>query len=92
MSDDNDLLMVLGEIRGELKGIRELVHASGESTNRRVDDLNKSINSRLEDHQDATDTRFKDIRQEMNKKSSLIGGGTSAIVAGIIEMLKRALG
>mgnify|MGYP000014422348 CR=1 FL=1 len=30
MSDrnDNDLLMVLGEIRGELKGIRELVRHS----------------------------------------------------------------
>ncbi len=92
MSENEDkLLLVLGEIKGELKGIRELVHSSGQSTNQRIDDLSRAINSRIEDHQNSTDTRFSEMNDKINRKSTMLGGGSGALAAGVIEVIKRTL-
>lgn len=90
--NDKDLLMVLGEIRGELRGIKELVNVRSESTNKRIDDLNNSINSRIEDHQINTDARLKELHDKVNRKSSIVGGGSGALVAGCVEIAKRFVG
>lgn len=91
MPDNNNndqVLVLLGNIQGELRGIRELVHSSSESTNRRIDDLKDSMNKRIEDHQETTEVRFRHIHQQMNKKSALAGGGSGALVAALVEVVR----
>ena len=91
MAEKDSVLLVLGRIEGELKGIRELVHSTSEATNTRIDDMKESVNTRIDDHQTATDTRFVAMGRQINKKGMASGGAGGALVAGLVEMARAIL-
>lgn len=95
MADNNNndqVLFLLGQIKGELTGIKDLVQSSSETTNRRIDDLANAMNRRIDDHQSSTDARFESIQKQITKKGAAAGGGSGLVVAGIVEIIKHTLG
>ena len=92
MADNDDkVLTALGQIQGELKGIRELMYAH-----------NKALQQRINDFATANETRFKNVESRLNTleeghKSLLIrtaaGGGISGgIVAVAVQLIKMHFG
>ncbi len=64
--------VVLGQVLGELRGIREQIAQANSDTHRRIDDLAESvrqqtasINRRLDDHQKDTDSRFEEMTKRV---------------------------
>ena len=99
--EDNNMqvLVLLGEIKGELSGIHRLVQQSTEATTQRIDDLRDSMHRRLEDHQahneqrfgqfsEDVDRRFNDVDKRTTKRSVATGGSAGALVLGLSEIVK----
>lgn len=95
---DPQLLMLLGEIKGELGGIRAQIKATNEATNQRIDDLTKAVNQRIDDHQkdvedrlQVVDSRLLEIEKEQkaSKRTTIVTSGTvAAIATGVVEAIK----
>lgn len=71
---DDKVLLLLGEISGELKGIRAQMQASDAATHRRIDDLSESVkqqtaalNRRIDDHQEDTENQFKRLDKRIEE-------------------------
>jgi hypothetical protein len=90
MSGENEqhILVMLGEIKGELKGISTLVQVTSDATNRRIDDLNQSVNKRVDELSAATDQRFNSVQAQVNRRGATAGGAGGALVAGAVELIK----
>jgi methyl-accepting chemotaxis protein len=65
-SDPN--LILLGQVLGEVKGIREQIAQANSDTHRRIDDLadamrqqTAALDRRMDDHQKDTESRFEEI-------------------------------
>ncbi len=78
---DSSLLVMLGEIRGELSGIRSQIAESNVATNRRIDDLSEtvrgqtdSLNQRLDDHQQITDGRLGGLESRVQGLEATMKG------------------
>ncbi|MBL4783018.1 MAG: hypothetical protein JKX92_12320 [Porticoccaceae bacterium] len=89
--DSNSILLVLGRIEGELKGIRELVHSTSQATNTRIDDLTSAVNKRIDDHQMATQDRIDGLQKQIHRKSLTVGGLSAALVTGVVEIIRVTL-
>lgn len=95
---DPQLLLLLGEIKGELGGIRSQVKAANEATNHRIEDLTKAVNQRIDDHQEdvekrlqVVDSRLLEIEKEqkVSRRNTIItSGGVAAIASGMAEVIK----
>lgn len=102
---DDQLLVLLGEIKGELTGIRTQISDSNIATNKRIDDLSesvrhqtKSLNTRIDDHQQDTDKRFEHVERRIdgveknisngNKKMIVSSGSASALAIMLSELIK----
>lgn len=91
------VLADLGEVKGLLRGVTDMIHASEQSTNRRIDDLKMSIDKRMDslDTQmrsvskkaDAAMTLSTDTAARISRHSALFGGGSGALVAAGIELI-----
>ncbi|MGI1671962.1 MAG: hypothetical protein K6L74_16790 [Neptuniibacter sp.] len=104
---DPQLLMLLGEIKGELGGIRAQIVESNAATNRRIDDLSESVkqqtasvNRRIDDHQQDVDQRFNDANsrivaieneQKGSKRMTIVTSGGVAAFATGIVEAIKAL-
>ena len=62
---DNQLLLLLGEIKGQLKAVQDQIAASSESTNKRIDDLSQAVDRRIDDHQRSNETRFTHLQGQI---------------------------
>ena len=62
---DNQLLLLLGEIKGQLKAVQDQITASSESTNKRIDDLSQAVDRRIDDHQRSNETRFTNLQGQI---------------------------
>ncbi|MDX2350639.1 MAG: hypothetical protein QNK32_09640 [Porticoccus sp.] len=91
-NNNDQVLIMLGEIKGELAGINRLVQATSDSTNKRIDDLATAMNRRIDDHQDDTKARFDAVQKEIGKKSVTAGGASGALVAGVVKLIEVTLG
>ncbi|MGH1429787.1 MAG: hypothetical protein ACRBB4_01585 [Neptuniibacter sp.] len=94
---DPQLLMLLGEIKGELGGIRAQIVESNAATNRRIDDLSEfvkqqteAVNRRIDDHQQDVDQRFNESNarikavedeQRTSKRITIVTSGGVAAMA-----------
>ncbi len=103
-TEKDALFLVLGEIKGELKGIRDQIVESNLATNRRIDDLARSVehqteslNRRIDDHQEDTSVRFNSLEtrvsslekhSDTNKRNAVI---TSGSVSTIITVASEAI-
>lgn len=102
---DDPLLFILGEIKGELTGIRSQISDSNIATNKRIDDLSssvreqtKSLNQRINDHQQDTENRFLHVERRIdgveknisngNKKMIVSSGSASALAIALSEVIK----
>lgn len=91
----------LGEVKGLLRGVTDMIRHSEQSTHRRIDDLALSINRRM----DNVDERLRDVAEKadtamtlstdtaarISRHSAFFGGGSGALVAAAIEIIKAAI-
>lgn len=98
----NDKIIAdLGEVKGLLRGVTEMIQHSEQSTHRRIDDLASSINRRMDnvderlrdvgDKADAAMTLATDSAARISRHSAFFGGGSGALVAAGIELIKTLL-
>lgn len=79
MSDATDKALVeLGEIKGQLKLMTQMLQQNHDSTNQRIDDVRHSM-----------ETRFKGVEErvgtlEKNERGTAIKAGIAATVGGMI--------
>lgn len=88
MADNDQIVQLLGEIRGELKGINAVMERNHQSMNQRLDDIQSSNNQRfdaVERRVDHMESEQKAIIWKVASWSSLGG----AIVAGGVELIKH---
>ena len=98
----NDKIIAdLGEVKGLLRGVTEMIQHSEQSTHRRIDDLASSINRRM----DSVDERLRDVSEKadgamtlatdsaarLSRHSAFFGGGSGALVAAGVELIKAIL-
>lgn len=98
---NSKVLTDLGEVKGLLRGVTDMIRSSQEATNRRIDDLSLSINKGM----DSLDARVREVGEKadeaMNlatdtaartsRHSAIFGGGSGALVAGALEIIKTLL-
>jgi hypothetical protein len=98
---NDKVLTDLGEVKGLLHGVTEMIRHSQESTNRRIDDLSLSIHKRM----DSVDNRLREVGEKadtamnlstdtaarISKHSAFFGGGSGALVAAAIEIIKAVI-
>jgi|GEM_PF-6222355 len=100
--DGQQLAADIGEIKGQLKSLDRLLGQSQEATSLRIADLQRSvdliadaIDTRLSEHQQSVNRRFKKHDEEISnlikisrRDGMLAGGGTSGIIIVVVEALK----
>lgn len=96
MSDK--IIADLGEVKGLLRGVTEMIQHSEQSTHRRIDDLASSINRRMDNvderlrevgtKADNAMTLATDSAARISRHSAFFGGGSGALVAAAIEIIK----
>lgn len=87
---DQDLLLLLGELRGDMKGIRDLLESNQQSTNTRIEDLSKVIDTRLSATEDRV-SRLEEGERSLIWKVGGIGGTAGAIGAMLAEVVKNVV-
>lgn len=95
------VLADLGEVKGMLRGVTDMIRASEQSTNRRIDDLKVSIDKRMDsldvqvravgEKADAAMNLSTDTAARISRHSALFGGGSGALIAAGIELIKTFL-
>lgn len=93
MDDKQAHLMIsmLGQIQGEVKGLRDLVQANHSSINQRIEDLAQSNHTRFENVEDRID-KLENSHQQLLMKTAAGGGVAGGIVAAGIEIIKVMTG
>lgn len=82
-----DAAQALGEVRGQLTSITLLLQSQHESTNRRMDDLQKSLDKRFDTVEDRIGTLEQNERATAIKAATA-GAGAAALTIGITEVIK----
>lgn len=77
MSSDHETLRALGEVKGELRGIADLIRETNASTNRRLDDLKGSVDDRFKDHGQRI------ARLETNERNTAIRTAAIGAISGL---------
>lgn len=90
-SNEQHILVMLGRIEGELKGLSALVTETSNATNRRIDDLKSSMNSRIDDLSKTTDQRFESVQKQVNRRGAAAGGAGGMLMAGAVELIKLVM-
>ena len=89
MATDNDqIIQLLGEIRGELRGVSEVIKNNHAAVNQRLEDMASSNERRF----DAIEKRVEHVETEQKNMIWKISGWSGlggALVAGVIELLKQ---
>jgi hypothetical protein len=86
--ESSQILQVLGEIRGELKGINAMIAANNTSVNQRLEDMQKSNDQRL----DGIEARVEHVEAEQKAIIWKVAGWSSlggAIVTAGVELIKH---
>lgn len=94
------VLTDLGEVKGLLKGVTDMIRMSQETTNKRIDDLARSIHQRM----DSTDEHLRNVNEKADQamtlatataarvgKHSMVFGGGAGVVAGSAIAIIKAL-
>jgi DNA-binding transcriptional MerR regulator len=88
---DKDLLLLLGELRGDMKGIRDLLESNQQSTNTRIEDLTKVVDTRLGASEERI-SRLEEGERSLIWKVGGIGTTAGAVSAMLVEIGKHYLG
>lgn len=97
-SNNDKVLTDLGEVKGLLRGVTDMIRMSQETTNKRIDDLSKSIHQRM----DSTDKHLRDVNEKadaalnlatataarVGKHSLVFGGGAGVVASGAVALIR----
>jgi cystathionine beta-lyase/cystathionine gamma-synthase len=78
MSGENSTLVELGEIKGQLKLMTQMLQQNHDSTNQRIDDLRHSTEARTKGLEDRVGTL------EKNERGTAVKAGVAAAIGGVI--------
>jgi len=81
----------LGEILGELRGMRSEMRSNHEATNRRIDDLKASVDTQISGLTDRVEVLEAGHTKLLSKTAGL-GGVAGGLVSGVIELIKWKVG
>ena len=90
----NKVVLMLGEITGELKGIQRQIQTNTDATNQRIDDLKRSIDvaqSALADRITQVEKRLDKVEERNISqllRNASWGGIGGAMAAAVVEILK----
>lgn len=90
--------VALGEIKGQLGMMSQMMQKNSDDTNRRIDDFreatqaqNEALNQRIDDHQKASNNRFETLENDVKstRRKAFIGSGLiSTGINALVEALK----
>ena len=89
-AERDELILLLGEIKGEISGIKVLVETSTAATNKRIDDLKDHLDNSLE----STERRVTVLeagQSRLYSKSAVSGGLSGALIVAGVEIVKGML-
>ncbi|WP_249214319.1 hypothetical protein [Burkholderia cenocepacia] len=84
---NNQVLLALGTIQGELRGIREMVQHGQQATNQRIDDLKEAVTERI----DGLEGRVKTLEGDHGKlmaKTAGLGGVAGGAMTALVEVVR----
>lgn len=90
MSDEKlseQVLLVLGNIQGELRGIRETVQQGQAATNQRIDDLKTAVTDRIDGLEDRV-TRLEGDHGKLMVKTASLGGIAGGAMTALVEVIR----
>ncbi|MCG5260410.1 hypothetical protein EM868_00385 [Cupriavidus gilardii] len=86
--DMNDkVLLALGTIQGELRGIRDMVQHGQHATNQRIDDLKQTITDRVDGLEDRV-TRLEGDHGKLMVKTASLGGIAGGAMTALVELIR----
>lgn len=90
-TDNKALLVELGQVKGQLTAMTNMIQQNHQMTQTRIEDLSKSVGARF----DGIEKRLGTLEQNERKTAinAAVSGATSgAIVAGAIALLRGVIG
>ena len=87
---DKDLLLLLGELRGDMKGIRDLLESNQQSTNTRIEDLTRVVDTRLSASEERI-SRLEDGERTLIWKVGGISASAGVVGAMLAEAVKHLI-
>ena len=91
-NDSNDkVLLALGQIKGELSGIRSMVQSGQQATNQRIDDLKQAVTQRIDGIEGRVAT-LESGKGRLMMKTTGYGGVAGAGIAAIVEIARLIKG
>ena len=85
------VLTQLGEVKGQLNLLAQMIAANHVATHQRIDDLRQSIGQRVDNVEDRVKVLEANERSTAVRVGS-IAAGSSAVVAAGIEIARRLVG
>jgi hypothetical protein len=82
---DASILLQLGQVQGQLLGLTQMIQSQHDSTGKRMDDFQHAMESRLSNVED----RIGKV-EDKERGTAIKAAGGSALVVGVIELLKHA--
>ncbi len=79
----------MGEVKGILEGIKDLIEQGNKATNQRIDDLRLSLAGRLDTHETRI-SKLEDKERATAIRTAATGATASLVVAAVVEGLKAA--
>lgn len=87
-NDSNDkVLLALGQIQGELSGIRSMVQSGQQATNQRIDDLKQAVTQRIDGIEGRVAT-LESGQGRLMMKTAGYGGVAGAGIAAMVEIAR----
>ncbi|MBN6732743.1 hypothetical protein [Burkholderia multivorans] len=87
-NDLNDkVLLALGTIQGELRGIREMVQHGQQATNQRIDDLKQAVTERIDGLEDRV-VKLESDHGKLVAKTAGLGGVAGGAMTALVEIVR----
>ncbi|WP_346281896.1 hypothetical protein [Burkholderia cenocepacia] len=84
---NDKVLLALGNIQGELRGIREMVQHGQQATNQRIDDLKQAISDRMDTLEGRVST-LENGQGKLMMKTASYGGVAGAAITAMVELAR----
>jgi hypothetical protein len=84
---NSKVLLALGNIQGELRGIREMVQHGQQTTNQRIDDLKQTVTERIEGLEGRV-TRLENDHGKLTVKTASLGGISGGAMTFLVEIVR----
>lgn len=87
---NNEILLHLGRIEGQVSQLMSLMASGQSATNQRLDDMHKSIDRQLHNHEQRIG-KLEDRERSTAIKASIAGTVSAAIVSASIAFMRKLI-